>query len=222
MAASAPTADSAASDAELVREVLSGARGAFAVLVRRHNQRLFRACRAVLRDDQDAEDAAQAAWVSAYRHLAGFRGDAAFATWVTRIAVREASARLRRRERPVLVAIAEDTVGDDHDHDPERAASSGELAELLERHVDALPDGLRSVVVLRDVLELDTAETATCLGITAEAVRVRLHRARHALARDLVGVVESTLPDVWRFDGDRCARMVDAVMSEIERSASEP
>lgn len=217
-AASAHTADSASagSDADLVGQVLAGARATFAVLVRRHNQRLFRACRAVLRDDQDAEDAAQSAWVSVYRHLATFRGDAAFATWATRIAVREASARLRRRDRPALIAIEEVTVPDDDDHDPERAASTGELGKLLERHIDALPDGQRSVLVLRDVLELDTAETATCLGIKEEAVRVRLHRARHALARDLVGVVESAVPDVWRFDGDRCTRMVDAVMAEIE------
>jgi RNA polymerase sigma-70 factor, ECF subfamily len=214
-AASARTTDCAASDADLVGRVLAGDRGTFAALVRRHNQRLFRACRAVLRDDEDAQDAAQAAWISAYRHLAAFRGEAAFSTWVTRIAVREAFARLRRRERPALVAIEEVTVREDQD--PERAASTGELGRLLERHVDALPDGLRSVLVLRDVVELDTAETATCLGITEEAVRVRLHRARHALARDLVGVVESALPGVWRFDGDRCARMVDAVMGEIEK-----
>jgi RNA polymerase sigma-70 factor (ECF subfamily) len=214
-AASAHTTDSVASDADLVGQVLAGDRGTFSMLVRRHNQRLFRACRAVLHDDEDAQDAAQAAWVSAYRHLATFRGEAAFATWVTRIAVHEASARLRRRERPALVALEEVTVPDDRD--PERAASTGELGELLERHVDALPDGLRSVLVLRDVLELDTAETATCLGITEEAVRVRLHRARHALARELVGVVEAALPDVWRFDGQRCARMVDAVMAQITK-----
>jgi RNA polymerase sigma-70 factor (ECF subfamily) len=202
-----------ASDAELVRQVLAGDRGTFAALVRRHNQRLFRACRAVLRDDHDAEDAAQAAWISAYRHLATYRGDAAFSSWVTRIALREATARLRRRDRAALVAIEEVTVPDEHD--PERAASTGELGELLEHHVDALPDGLRTVLVLRDVLELDTAETATCLGITPEAVRVRLHRARHALAHELVGAIETALPDVWRFDGERCARMEDAVMAQV-------
>ena len=211
--ASAHTTDAAASDADLVRQVLAGDRGTFAVLVRRHNQRLFRACRAVLHDDQDAEDAAQAAWVSAYRHLATFRGDAAFSMWVTRIAVHEASARLRRRDRPALVAIEEVTLSDEHD--PERAASTGELGKLLERHIDALPDGLRSVLMMRDVLELDTAETATCLGIREEAVRVRLHRARQALARDLVDVVETALPGVWQFDGERCARMIDAVMKQI-------
>ncbi len=212
-AVSAHAPESAASDADLVRRVLAGDRGTFAALVRRHNQRIFRACRAVLGDDEDAEDAAQTAWVNAYRHLAGFRGDAAFSTWVTRIAIHEASARLRRRSRPTLVPIEEVTVPDDHD--PERAASTGELGKLLERHVDALPDGLRSVLVLRDVLELDTAETASCLGISPEAVRVRLYRARQTLARELVGMLEAALPEVWQFAGDRCARMVDAVMGRI-------
>ena len=88
---------------------------------------------------------------------------------------------------------------------------TGELGALLERHVDALSDGLRSVLILRDVLELDTAETASCLGITEEAVRVRLHRARQALAREL----ERELPGLWRFDGQRCTRMIAAVMAEI-------
>jgi RNA polymerase sigma-70 factor (ECF subfamily) len=164
---------------------------------------------------------AQAAWVSAYRHLATFRGDAPFSTWVTRIAIHEASARQRRRDRLALVDIEEVTVPDDHDRDPERAASTGELGELLERHVDALSDGLRSVLILRDVLELDTAETANCLGIKEEAVRVRLHRARQALARELVDVAETELPGLWRFDGERCTRMVAAVMAHVDALALE-
>lgn len=207
----------AASDAQLVGQVLAGDRTTFAVLVRRHNRRLFRACRAVLRDEHEAEDAAQAAWMGAYRHLDGYRGEAAFSTWLTRIAVREASVRLRRRDRAALVGIEEATGSGEHgrEHDPERAASNAELGELLEHHVDALPDRLRSVLLLRDVLELDTAETATCLGISPEAVRVRLHRARHALTRELGSVVESSLPEVWPFAGERCARMVNAVMTQI-------
>lgn len=204
---------SAASDAELVGQVLAGDRATFAVLVRRRNRRLFRACRAMLRDVHEADDAAQSAWINAYRHLDGYRGDAAFSTWVTRIAVREASARLRRRDRAALVGIEEVTVSDEDD--PERAASTAELGEWLDQHVDVPPDSLRSVLVLRDVLELDTAETATCLGISPDAVRVRLHRARHTLAHELGGGVETSLSGVWPFAGERCARMVDAVMTQI-------
>ena len=87
-----------ASDTEVIARVLAGERDHFAILVRRHNQRMYRACRAVLRDDQEADDAVQAAWIKVYRHLASFRGDAAFTTWITRIAVREAAARTRREQ----------------------------------------------------------------------------------------------------------------------------
>jgi RNA polymerase sigma-70 factor (ECF subfamily) len=201
----APLTD--ATDVEVIARVLAGDRDAFATLVRRHNQRMYRACRAVLRDDQDAEDAVQAAWIKVYRHLASFRGDAAFTTWITRIAVREATAR-KRREQP-LVAIEANAVADDVS--PEDQTYAAELGRIFERRLDELPDGLRSVVLLRDVLELDTAETAECLGIREEAVRVRLHRARHALAE----IVDRGLAETWRFLGARCDRVTAAVMAAI-------
>jgi RNA polymerase sigma-70 factor, ECF subfamily len=201
----APRADG---DLDVVARVVAGDREAFAILVRRYNQRMYRACRAVLRDDSEAEDAVQAAWIKAFRHLASFRGDSSFATWVTRIAVREASDRIHRN-RPPLVALEEVTLQDDHD--PERATFSTELARLFERRLDQLPEGLRSVLLLRDVLELDTAETAECLGIKQDAVRVRLHRARQALS----DLVEDGLSEAWKFDGARCDRMVEAVMAAI-------
>lgn len=212
-AAAAP-ADDQAPDADVVAAVVAGDRAAFAILVRRHNQRMFRACRAVLRDEIEAEDAVQTAWVSAFRNLAGFRGEARFSTWVTRIAVHEASSRLRSRRRLVAIADEEVTMSN-HAGTPEDAAVTAELGRLLERQLDELPEGMRAVVVLRDVLELDTAETAECLGIAEEAVRVRLHRARHALARQMTGLVEQGGSAVWRFDGNRCRRMVANVMAAI-------
>jgi RNA polymerase sigma-70 factor (ECF subfamily) len=183
--------------------VVAGERDGFALLVRRYNQRLYRACRAILKDDRDAEDAVQAAWIKAYRHLASFRGDSAFSTWVTRIAIRVATD--RKRVEPHLVAIEEVTLPDDRT--PDQSTLSTELGRLIEQRLDELPDGLRSVLLLRDVLELDTAETAT--WIREEAVRVRLHRARQAFADD------SGLAEAYRFDGARCDRIVEAVMREI-------
>jgi len=214
----APPGD--APDADIIAEVVAGDVARFAVLVRRHNQALFRACRAVLGDDAEAEDAVQTAWVAAYRHLAGFRGDAAFRTWVTRIAVHEASARLRRRARLAALPIEETSVPD-NSISPERDAFREQLGRLLERELDALPEGMRSVLVLRDILELDTAETAAALSIGAEAVRVRLHRARHALARQLAELLDRGAPDVWRFDGERCARMAERVLTAIAAGESE-
>ncbi len=215
----ARAAHAEASEAEVVEAVLGGDRSRFAVLVQRYNQPLFRACRAVLGDDAEAEDAVQAAWIAAYRALASFRGEASFRTWATRIAVREASARLRRRGRLAEVPLEDVTMNSDEG--PERAAQDGELGRFLERHIDALPEGMRTVLVLRDVLELDTAETAACVGIGEEAVRVRLHRARRALADSFTAslgeLVDGAASRVWRFDGERCARMLDRVMAAITR-----
>jgi RNA polymerase sigma-70 factor (ECF subfamily) len=211
-AAESPVHDQAP-DAEVVAAVLAGDRAAFAILVRRHNQRLYRACRAVLGDDTEAEDAVQTAWVNVYRNLASFRGEARFSTWATRIAVNEASARLRQRRR--LVAVSDEDVTMPDRRNPEDDATTRELGRLLERQLDELPEGMRAVLVLRDVLELDTAETASCLGIGEEAVRVRLHRARQAMARQMSGLVEQGGAAVWRFDGERCRRMVAEVMTAI-------
>ena len=195
------------SDAQAIAAVLAGDRAAFAVLVRRHNQTMFRACRAVLHDDHDAEDAAQTAWISVYRALASFRADAAFRSWATRIAINEASARVRNRRRFTEVAMQDTTMDDGAS--PEQVALTHELGRMLERELDALPEGMRAVLVLRDVIELDTAETAACLGIEEENVRVRLHRARQTLSQRLgamPGGAPTAIADAWRFDGERCAR----------------
>lgn len=212
-----PDSSSEPSDAEVIADVLAGDKARFAVLVRRHNQPVYRACRAFLRHDHEAEDAVQAAWLNAYRALASFRRDAAFRTWVTRIALNEASARLHQRRRLELVT-AED-ISMTSDGGPEHSVYTRELSRVLEREIDALPDGLRSVLVLRDIIELDTAETAECLGIEGDNVRVRLHRARQALAARLGAssddAFNEAMPGVWRFDGDRCSRMLEAVMAGI-------
>jgi RNA polymerase sigma-70 factor, ECF subfamily len=192
-------------DIELIARIAAGAGTEFEQLVRRHNQRLFRATRAVLRNDADAEDALQQAWLEIYRHLSSFRGDAAFTTWATRIAVNTA---IRQgRKRPVL-ADADAATG----ASPDVAFEHAELGRMLERCLAQLPQGNREVMVLRDVLELDTAETAACLGLTEEAVRVRLHRARGAVA---AAFAELSLDHVYEFDGARCDRVTDHVMAQI-------
>jgi RNA polymerase sigma-70 factor (ECF subfamily) len=202
----------ARSDADLIRAVLAGARGDFEILVRRHNQRLFRAARAVCRSNEDAEDVVQQTWLRVFGSLAGFRGDAAFATWATRIAVREAIAAARRR--PIVAEVpdapSDDPAPDDH---VERA----QLARLLERCLDELPQGNREVIVLRDLVDLDTAETAACLGVSEEAVRVRLHRARAALAASVMERVTGDAREIYRFDGARCDRITANVMLAIAR-----
>ena len=196
------------SDLELVERIREGARDEFEVLVRRHNQRLYRAARAIMKSDDEAEDIVQQAWLEVFRHLSQFRGDAAFTTWATRIAVNAAITHARKR--PVIAEVADaDAVAEDQpDSDLERA----ELGKLLEDCLERLPQGNREVMVLRDVLELDTAETADMLGLSEEAVRVRLHRARAAVAADLT---ERMISKVYSFAGERCARITRNVMDAI-------
>jgi RNA polymerase sigma-70 factor (ECF subfamily) len=195
------------SDRELVDRIRGGARDDLEILVRRHNQRLYRAARAIMKSDDEAEDVVQQAWLEVFRNLGRFRGDAAFTTWATRITVNAALALVRKRP---LVAEVKDVVAmDKPDTDVERA----ELGRLLEQSLDRLPQGNREVMVLRDVLELDTAETAACLGLSEEAVRVRLHRARAAVAADLT---ERMIAKVYSFAGERCDRITRRVMEAIK------
>jgi RNA polymerase sigma-70 factor (ECF subfamily) len=193
------------SDQELVDRVLAGDRAAFEPLVRRHNQRMYRAARAVTRSDSDAEDALQQAWLKVYKNLSQFRGDASFSSWSTRIAVHEAIASNRKRT-PIaeVVDIASDQT-------PDTDLGRAQLGALLESCLSHLPQGNREVMVMRDVLELDTAETADLLGLSHEAVRVRLHRARAAVAATLTDLAH----EVYKFDGARCERITKFVMCNV-------
>ncbi len=197
-----------ATDRELVDRVLAGERADFEVLVRRHNQRLFRAARAITRSDTDAEDVLQQTWLDVFRHLAQFRGEAAFTTWATRIAINAAIAHTRKL--PIVAEVQDSPDNSAPDQDVQRV----QLGKLLEACLAQLPQGNREVMVLRDVLELDTAETAACLGLSEEAVRVRLHRARAAVASVLAEQLDTS--DVYSFDGARCDRITSWVMAAIE------
>jgi RNA polymerase sigma-70 factor (ECF subfamily) len=193
------------SDRAVIARVLGGAREEFETLVRRHNQRLFRAARAILRSDVEAEDVLQQTWLEIYRHLGQFRGDAQFTTWATRIAVNAALAHARKQ--PVIAEV----VDEPDRHTPDEAVENQQLGKILERCLADLPQGSREVMVLRDVLELDTAETAKVLGVSEEAVRVRLHRARSAVAASLVDRIDG----VYKFDGARCDRITRNVMAGV-------
>lgn len=203
-------------DEAVVRRVLAGEASLYEVLMRRHNQRVYRAARAILRDDAEAEDVMQDAWVRAYAHLADFDGRARFSTWLTRIAVHEALARLRKRRRQESFdAMGGDDEMSTSDPTPEQSASGRELGVLLDGALDALPESFRTVFVLRAIEEMSTAETAACLDIPEDTVKTRLHRARGALQRALLSRLESTKSSVYDFHLSRCDRVVDAVFSRI-------
>ncbi len=205
-------------DADLVARVLGGDKDAYEGLVRRYNQRLFRAARAILRDDDEAEDVVQQVWVAAYQSLDAFRGDAALSTWLTRIVVNEALGRRRRQQRGEHLALIEEERHAMYTaRTPEEEAADGELGRMLEEHIDRLPDIYRAVLVLRDVEEMTTAETAACLGISEETVRVRLHRARREMQGSLSETVGVSMAQAFRFAGERCDRITAHVMAAIAR-----
>jgi len=207
-------------DEEIVERVRAGETALYEVLMRRYNQRLFRVAVSILRDDAEAEDVMQEAYVNAYQHLNQFAGLAKFSTWLTKIAVNEALARLRRRER----------MGGESDleansrimnnvtsgiPDPERQASDHQLRLVIEASIDSLPDMYRSVFVLRAVEGLSAAETAACLDIGEEAVKTRLHRARHMLQKDLRRRASVLSAEAFPFHLSRCDRVVAGVFQKI-------
>jgi len=209
----------ALSDEQIVAQVVGGHTALFEVLMRRHNERIYRAARAIVRDEREAEDVMQQAYVNAYAHLRQFDHRAKFSTWLTRIAVNEALARVRRSGRyepfDEEAVGAGDTMMTRQQADPERQAFARELGTLLESAVDALPDGAREVFVLRAVEGLSTAETAECLGVSEDVIKTRLSRARAALRRDLFERAGLAASNAFRFERPRCDRVVAAVMERI-------
>jgi RNA polymerase sigma-70 factor (ECF subfamily) len=209
-----PRADPAP-DGELIRRILGGESVLFAVIMRRYNQRLYRAVRAIVGRDDEAEDVVQQAYVAAYSNLSRFRGEARLSTWLTRIAINEALGRMRKSQRAEIALVDGGAERMEEPRPtPEDATYRKELASLLEQHIDELPESLRVVFVMRDVEELDTAETAASLEISEEAVRVRLHRARHLLQERLSRILESAT-EAFRFDGERCDRIVQGVAEKL-------
>ena len=215
----------ALSDGEVVRRVLDGEGALFEVLMRRYNQRLYRIARTILRNDGEAEDVMQQAYVEAYAHLGQFEGRASFATWLTKIAVYEALARARRRARAPVATPRPAGDGEEKDPmsrirsgapDPEQEASQGELRTLLESAIEALPATYRSVVMLRDVEGMSTAETAECLSLREDAVKTRLHRARALLREELYERAGVTAPTAFTFHLTRCNQVVAAVFARLD------
>jgi len=211
----------ALSDADVVRRVLGGDNALLELVMRPHHPRLYRAARAILSADAEAEDVMQHAYVEAYAHLHQFAGRASFSTWLTKIAVHEALARLRRRARDLptdpLRESDEDTMSTLRSTapNPEQQALQGEVRALLESSIEALPLAYRSVLVLREVEGMSTAETAECLDVTEESVRTRLHRARALLREELFQRAGVATSSAFSFHLTRCDHVVSAVFEQL-------
>ena len=210
--------DTDPNDAEVIRQVLQGNTAMFELLMRRYNERVYRAARSIVRDEQEAEDVMQQAYVNAFTHLRQFNGSAQFSTWLTRIAINEALARVRRRGRYEVfdeLSNVEPFMSRSPAENPERQAFTGELRGLLEWAIDTLPDGMREVFVLREVEGLSTSEAAEALDVSEDVVKARLSRGRAALRRVLLDRTGAAAPDAFRFYRPRCDRVVANVLARI-------
>jgi RNA polymerase sigma-70 factor (ECF subfamily) len=214
------------SDGDLAQRIAHGDSAAFEVIMRRHNRALFRTARAILRDDADAEDALQEAYIKAYRMMAEFRGESRLSTWLGRIVANEALMRLRKSARrsgiiPFQSSATTEEVNQISDtamhQGPEISAQRAEMRKLIEAKIDALPDAYRPVFMLRAVEEFSVEETADILHIPAATVRSRFFRARSLLREALAKEVDFACEDAFAFAGSRCDRIVANVLERIGR-----
>jgi RNA polymerase sigma-70 factor (ECF subfamily) len=214
------------SDPEFSRRIAQGDMRALEQLMRLHNRTLYRTARAILRDDAEAEDAVQEAYLQAYRSIGSFRGDAKLSTWLVRIVANEALARRRKNVR--RAAIVPIRGGDVEEHEfkteaavraedgPESQAQRSELRRLLEQKIDELPEAFRAVFMLRALEELPVEETAAVLGIPEATVRTRFFRARSLLREALSQEIDLAFDDAFAFLGERCDRIVIAVLDRLK------
>jgi RNA polymerase sigma-70 factor (ECF subfamily) len=214
-------------DNALAARVQRGDREAFRHIIKRCNQRLFRAARAVVGSDAEAEDVVQEAYVDAYAKLGGFRGESALLTWLTRIVLNEAYGRLRQRHANVDVGQIDAAQlepgnviafpSNPSNSDPAAALARDQVRRLLEQAIDALPEPFRVVYILREIEECSVEDTATALGLRPETVKTRLFRARRQLRAALQDTLASSLGDAFPFLGPRCDRITACVMTRIEK-----
>lgn len=211
--------DISPSDIEIVERVLAGDVPVFETIMRRYNQRLYRVARSIIGQDDEAEDIVQETYVNAFEHLRQYKGHAAFATWLTRIAVHAALARRKQRERLDIVDLTDPEhmpmISSANMDDGQHEASNRELGRILTVAVDGLPEELRMVFVLRIIQGMDTNETAECLGLTTANVKTRLHRARTLLQERIDERIGVSIRHLYQFGGERCDRIVYNVFARL-------
>ena len=210
----------APSDEEVVERVVAGDTALYEVVMRRYNTRLYRAARSILGNDGEAEDVMQDAYVRAFLHLGQFAGRAKFSTWLTRIAVHEALARVHKAKRfedwDDMNENQQNEIGATPlRSNPESETASVEMSKILEQAIENLPEAYRAVVMMRDVEEMSTAETAECLSLTEENVKIRLHRAHGMLRKELYANARISAADAFPFHAPRCDRVVANVFARL-------
>ncbi|MDQ9171196.1 RNA polymerase sigma factor [Oxalobacteraceae bacterium R-40] len=219
------------SDPELLDRILSGDKSAFEQLMRRYNRALYRTARSILKDDTEAEDALQDAYLLAYRGLGKFRGESSLSTWLTRIVVNESIAHSRKTARTAKIidfgtgldeaASANQMPRNEPKTDqPDEIAMRAQMRKLIEKKIDDLPDTFRTVFMLRALEEMTVEETAACLNIPEATVRTRYFRAKGLLREALSREIDYGLEDAFNFDGERCDRIVKGTLQRLEEAES--
>jgi RNA polymerase sigma-70 factor (ECF subfamily) len=213
-------------ESQLVERAAGGDQSAFEAIMRRHNRALYRAARSIVKDDTEAEEAVQDAYLRAYHALPRFRGESSLATWLTRIAINQALERLRKRRRE-LASVAMHGVFDLEKHTemadaegtssdtPERDLMRVQTRRLLEQKIDELPSAFRTVFVLRALEDMSVDECAACLGVPEATVRTRFFRAKRLLRKSLAEHMNLAAGDAFSFDGERCDRIVECVLARV-------
>ena len=221
----------ATTDIELVQRAASGDDLAFESIMRRHNRLLFRTARSILKNDAEAEDALQEAYLRAWRALAAYRCESKLSTWLVRIVINEALGRLRRSSARVIPLDAamesadpdtQEALQDDPAHRPEHAAMRMQVRRLMEARIDSLPEAFRTVFMLRAVEELSVEEVSTALQLPEATVRTRYFRARGLLREGLSRDVDLAVSEAFSFDGARCDRIVAAVLARLREDWDNP
>ncbi|MEQ1522516.1 MAG: RNA polymerase sigma factor [Aestuariivirga sp.] len=211
-------------DIELARRALAREGDAFRTIMKKHNQRLYRIARGVVRNDSEAEDIVQEAYVRAFAHLNSFRGDSTLATWLSRIVINEALGRLRKKRAQKVVAISGGQTlegqiiqfpNNDSNTDPERNMAQRQILQIVEKATDALPDVYRTVFIARVIEGLSIDETAEMLGIRPETVKTRLHRARTLVRKQLDEQIGPMMLEAFPFAGRRCERLTNTVVKRL-------
>lgn len=216
--------DTGFDDMDLVSRALARDGHAFRAIMRQNNQRLYRLARGVVRDDAEAEDVVQEAYVQAFSHLSDFRGLSSLSTWLSRITINEALGRLRKRRRAQDAGLIRASAGkaeiirfplNQEGADPERTMAQRQILQLVEQATDNLPEAFRTVFVTRVIEGMSVEETAELLGLQPQTVKTRLHRARALMRKELDAKIGPILLDAFPFAGRRCDRLTAAVLKRL-------
>jgi RNA polymerase sigma-70 factor, ECF subfamily len=214
----------AVDEGELIARAGRKEEAAVRTIIQRYNRRLFRIARSIVRDDSEAEDVVQEAYVRAFSKLAEFRGESSLCTWLSRIVMNEALGRLRRQSSaPIRISLESLEPGGkvipfplaSKQPDPEQTMAQNEIRLILERTIDDLPERYRIVLMARVIEGMSVAETAELLGLRPQTVKTRLHRAKRFLRTSLEEQIGPALSDTFPFDGMRCQRMADLVVRRL-------